>query len=89
MTFLGGGRSCIGFKFSQLEMSTHVSLRWSTGEANNMILAEAALTLLLGKLRFSLPKDKEIVWNYTVLATPSVRGDKSRSQQLPMLVSRV
>ena len=62
MTFLGGGRACIGFKFSQLEM-------------------KAVLCLLLGKLRFALPKDKEIVWNITVLATPLVEGDKSGHQR--------
>ena len=29
MTFLGGGRSCVGFKFSQLEMSTGVHFTFS------------------------------------------------------------
>ncbi|KAH6912733.1 cytochrome P450 [Coprinopsis sp. MPI-PUGE-AT-0042] len=70
MTFLGGGRSCIGFKFSQLEM-------------------KAVLCVLLGRLKFELPKDKEIVWNITVIATPSVLGDETRLQQLPLLVSKV
>ncbi|KAH6912732.1 cytochrome P450 [Coprinopsis sp. MPI-PUGE-AT-0042] len=70
MTFLGGGRSCIGFKFSQLEM-------------------KAVLCVLLGRLKFELPKDKEIVWNITVIATPSVLGDETKLQQLPLIISKV
>jgi hypothetical protein len=44
---------------------------------------------MLAKLRFELPKDKEIVWDITVIAKPSVLGDEGKIQQLPLVVSKV
>jgi cytochrome P450 len=75
MTFLGGGRACIGFKFSQLEM-------------------KVVLLLLVESFRFSLPKDKEIVWQMTGIASPTVKSSsKDRTgtpkSQLPLVVERV
>lgn len=52
-------------------------------------LPEAVLCVLLAKLRFELPKDKEIVWDLTIIATPSVLGDNGKLQQLPLIVSKV
>ncbi|KAJ3818991.1 hypothetical protein F5880DRAFT_1164843 [Lentinula raphanica] len=42
MTFIGGGRSCIGFKFSQLEMKVVIStlvesFKFSTSEKDSQI----------------------------------------------------
>jgi hypothetical protein len=89
MTFLGGGRSCIGFKFSQLEMSMDASRSSVLPMLTIASFAEAVLCTMLAKLRFELPKDKEIVWDITVIATPSVLGDEGRIQQLPLVVSKV
>lgn len=68
MTFLGGGRACIGFKFSQLEM-------------------KVILSLLIESFRFA-PSNKEIYWQMTSIATPTVVGEGGKVQ-LPLLVSKV
>ncbi|KIM41638.1 hypothetical protein M413DRAFT_152589 [Hebeloma cylindrosporum] len=69
MTFLGGGRACIGFKFSQLEM-------------------KVVLSLLIESFRFT-PAGKEIIWNMTGLATPTVPSSGSSLPQLPLCVEKV
>ncbi|KAJ7336312.1 cytochrome P450 [Mycena albidolilacea] len=63
MTFNGGGRACIGFKFSQLEM-------------------KVVLCLLVERFKFSL-SDKDISWQMSSIAVPSVDGTKL---QLPLKV---
>ena len=63
---------------------------WSIRDRHtNRTVTEAVLCTLLSKLRFELPKDKEIVWNSGLLASTSVRGDKTMRQQLPLVVSKV
>ncbi|RDB26333.1 hypothetical protein Hypma_006808 [Hypsizygus marmoreus] len=68
MTFLGGGRACIGFKFSQLEM-------------------KVVLSVLVSSFRF-LPSDKEIFWEMSNIASPTVKGGGS-APQLPLEVAMV
>ncbi|KAJ6577198.1 cytochrome P450 [Mycena capillaripes] len=63
MTFNAGGRACIGFKFSQLEM-------------------KVVLCLLVERFKFSL-SDKDITWQMSSIAVPSVDGIKP---QLPLKV---
>ncbi|KAJ7839582.1 cytochrome P450 [Mycena olivaceomarginata] len=63
MTFNGGGRACIGFKFSQLEM-------------------KVVLCLLVERFKISL-SDKDISWQMSSIAVPSVDGTKP---QLPLKV---
>ncbi|KAI0322014.1 cytochrome P450 [Amylostereum chailletii] len=70
MTFIGGGRACIGFKFSQLEM-------------------KVVLSQLLSVFRFSEPAEKEIIWRWGAVVSPSISGDASGRSQLPMKVSLV
>ncbi|KAI0055542.1 cytochrome P450 [Artomyces pyxidatus] len=69
LTFLGGGRSCIGFKFAQLEM-------------------KVVLSRLISAFRFS-PSEREIVWRFGGLTTPSVKGSTVMAPQLPMILERV
>ncbi|KIK05286.1 hypothetical protein K443DRAFT_641813 [Laccaria amethystina LaAM-08-1] len=68
MTFLGGGRACIGFKVSQIEI-------------------KVVLSLLIEAFRFA-PSKKEIFWQMTTVATPTVVGEGTKIQ-LPLHVSRV
>ncbi|KAK7038693.1 hypothetical protein VNI00_010577 [Paramarasmius palmivorus] len=70
MTFNAGGRSCIGFKFAQLEMK--------------VVLAQ-----LVSTFEFTLPKDKEIVWQYMEITSPAtiVEGKEEKSPKLPLQIS--
>ncbi|PPQ65281.1 hypothetical protein CVT26_000241, partial [Gymnopilus dilepis] len=75
MTFIGGSRACIGFKFSQLEM-------------------KVVLFLLVESFKFSLPKDKEIVWQMAGIASPTLKseigkGKETPRSKLPLIVERV
>ncbi|KAJ6577162.1 cytochrome P450 [Mycena capillaripes] len=63
MTFNAGGRACIGFKFSQLEM-------------------KVVLCLLVERFKFCL-SDKDITWQMSSIAVPSVDGIKP---QLPLQI---
>ncbi|KAF7330498.1 hypothetical protein MVEN_02489200 [Mycena venus] len=63
MTFNAGGRACIGFKFSQLEM-------------------KVVLCLLVERFKISV-SDKDITWQMSSIAVPSVDGTKP---QLPLKV---
>ncbi|EEB89820.1 hypothetical protein MPER_12047 [Moniliophthora perniciosa FA553] len=65
MTFNAGGRSCIGFKFAQLEMK--------------VVLAQ-----LISSFEFALPEEKEVVWQYTEITSPLVKGEEDKRAQLPL-----
>ncbi|KAI0056907.1 cytochrome P450 [Artomyces pyxidatus] len=69
LTFLGGGRSCIGFKFSQLEM-------------------KVVLSQLVECFRFT-PTNKELVWRYAAITTPSIKGSTRVGPQLPVILERI
>ncbi|KAH9949937.1 cytochrome P450 [Amylocystis lapponica] len=71
MTFIGGGRACIGFKFSELEMSTYLVL--TTFWLLLLIIAylEAVLCTLLPAFTFELPKES-IVWNIAGINYPTM-----------------
>ncbi|KAL0064457.1 hypothetical protein AAF712_008621 [Marasmius tenuissimus] len=58
MTFTCGGRSCIGFKFSQLEMSTH---------------SQVVLLQLVEAFEFR-PTGTEIYWQSNIVTTPVIKG---------------
>jgi len=68
MTFWGGGRACLGFKFSQLEM-------------------KVVLSDLIETFRFEQSK-KEVTWNLSLIAFPTVKGDNNQPQ-MPLAVSLV
>ncbi|EDR02322.1 uncharacterized protein LACBIDRAFT_309740 [Laccaria bicolor S238N-H82] len=68
MTFIGGGRACIGFKFAELEI-------------------KVVLSLLIESFHFS-PSNKDIFWQMTSVATPSVVGEGGKLQ-LPLQVRKV
>ncbi|KAL0954834.1 hypothetical protein HGRIS_003778 [Hohenbuehelia grisea] len=87
MTFLGGGRSCIGFKFSQLEMSEY-TISTFMSRVHLGIMAEAVLSVMVESFVFSLPKE-EIVWNMTAIATPTVKGAKGVMAQMPLKMELV
>ncbi|KAI0053479.1 cytochrome P450 [Auriscalpium vulgare] len=70
MTFLGGGRSCIGFKFSQLEM-------------------KVVLSQLVHVFRFSQSKEREVLWRFGGISTPTVKGSHDAAEaKLPVIVER-
>ena len=88
LTFLGGGRACIGFKFSQLEMS---ACRCVVSLDNELIpappAAEVVLVMLLSKFTFA-PSDQDVYWNLAGIQYPTV-GKNSPQPQLPMKVGFV
>ncbi|KAH9949926.1 cytochrome P450 monooxygenase [Amylocystis lapponica] len=71
MTFIGGGRACIGFKFSELEMSTHLVLSTFWLLPLIIVCLEAVLCTLLPAFTFEVPKES-IVWNISGVNYPTM-----------------
>ena len=89
MTFIGGGRACIGFKFSEMEMSASLRLcdPCITVPACSSTLTEVVLYTLLDQFKFS--PSKEIYWNMIGVATPSSQPEmKEFKSDCPLIVSR-
>ena len=99
MTFLGGGRACLGFKFSQLEMSAcflclsrYLSALQFTNES--LSSAEIVLSLLVKKFKFA-PSGKKIIWLSQGIMQPAVEDAKNSSAtgkpelQLPLKLTPV
>lgn len=88
MTFLGGGRSCIGFKFSELEMSAcpqfSSSLIYIPMTPSRT--TEVVLTVMLERMRFT--PSKKVLWKLNGIAQPSVDdpGYDSNKPELPIKV---
>ncbi|KAJ3901204.1 cytochrome P450 [Lentinula edodes] len=89
MTFIGGGRSCIGFKFSQLEMSGSISVRrFLENITHSGMFTEVVISILVETFKFSpSDKDSEIFWQMNGVTAPVVGKDKH--PQLPMNISLV
>lgn len=68
MTFFGGARGCIGWRFALAEM-------------------QVFLIELLRNFQFSLPPGVEIMRELALVTIPVVRGDESRRQLLPLIVT--
>lgn len=81
MTFLGGGRACIGFKFSQLEMSAYCCLSPRCTFIYNTAFAEVVLVMLLAKFTFAL-SDKGVFWNLAGIQYPTASKDSVHPQLL-------
>ncbi|KAJ3913334.1 cytochrome P450 [Lentinula edodes] len=75
MTFIGGGRSCIGFKFSQLEMSSSILFGRSLGNIADWF-TEVVISILVESFKFS-PSDKEaeVFWQMNGATAPVVGKD--------------
>lgn len=91
MSFLGGGRACIGFKFSQLEISAPFPLIEPEGLNRLNLLSEIVLSLLIKRFKFS-PSGKKVVWLCNGVTQPTVEDpnlpDNGRLKtQLPLKVS--
>ena len=87
MTFLGGGRACIGFKFSQLEMSTSPCVFFSHPYVRPdlySVFSEVVLVTLLSKFKFA-PSNRDVYWNLAGIQYPTV-GQDSLRPELPMKV---
>ncbi|KAH8986071.1 cytochrome P450-like protein [Lactarius hatsudake] len=91
MTFTGGTRACIGFKFSQLEMSKRslVDSYRILPYLTTSLRLEVVLSQIIPAFRFA-PTGAEIVWRFGIISSPSVKGSVGTFQpKLPMIVSRV
>lgn len=96
MTFLGGGRACIGFKFAEMEISEWLILSQIFLSTDRSL--EQVLSTLLSHLHFALPTAvngdgvrKEIYWRIDGLQVPVVRephGD-FKTPQVPLVVRLV
>jgi hypothetical protein len=47
-------------------------------------LSEVVLSLLLESFVFSLVENKDIVWNFAAIVTPTVKGEPHDKLQLPL-----
>ncbi|KAI1786411.1 cytochrome P450 [Ganoderma leucocontextum] len=83
MSFSGGVRSCIGFKFSQLEMSKHIAVVEVPRSPllTAAVVAEVILTVLLPAFSFELT-DKPIFWNSSAVSYPTMNKDSTRPEML-------
>lgn len=87
MTFSGGGRACIGFKFAEMEMSM-LYLPILLLFFAHINTSELVLSVLLETFVFS-PSSKDIFWAMSFLQSPVLKGAKSLSPQLPLKLSFV
>ena len=88
MTFLGGGRSCIGFKFSQLEMSKFINITLVDTHTDGYFPVEVVLAVLLERLQF-LSLHKKVFWQMNGIAVPILEESESLEPQLPLRVTLV
>jgi hypothetical protein len=86
LTFIGGGRACIGFKFSQLELSK-LHLPPLPCRALKVCTPEIMALHLLDHLKFSLT-DKDVAWRALGIISPAVDMGKHRPE-LPMIIERI
>ncbi|THH10431.1 hypothetical protein EW145_g1337 [Phellinidium pouzarii] len=80
LTFLGGGRSCIGYRFALIEMSkcpSHKALRKEMTYCNTEII----LATLLLAFRFTHTED-QIVWNLSQILSPSFTGKNASGDEV-------
>ncbi|PPR01103.1 hypothetical protein CVT24_000411 [Panaeolus cyanescens] len=87
MTFSGGGRACMGFKFSQLEMSMSLStlVYLPLPKLTGLEFTEAVLAILISRFEFS--PSKEVDWQLTGVICPALKGGDPTKSTLPMMVS--
>lgn len=91
MTFLGGGRACIGARFSQLEISeSSYFLHWPLFHIDGINFTEVVLALLLDAFRFA-PTDQKVIWRWNGVVQPtteeaqnSQNGGETLTLQLKM-----
>jgi hypothetical protein len=78
-----------GFKFAELEMSMSTDRHSDHFFFHSQLFfhSEVVLSLLIESFRFT-PSNKDIFWQMTSVATPSVAGEGGKLQ-LPLQVSRV
>lgn len=83
MTFSGGPRACIDFKFSQLETS---SLFHHYGEILRCFFVEVVLAILLQIFIFEPADNKEISFRREAIICPQAVGGSGKTE-LPIKVS--
>ncbi|KAI0925941.1 hypothetical protein AcV5_008533 [Taiwanofungus camphoratus] len=81
--FFGSDRDCIGFKFSELEVSEHFNLTHPRKCMTSIseISTKAGLSVLLSNFTFNLT----IVWNVANVKYPAV-GKESNDPKMPLEV---
>ncbi|GBE84055.1 Docosahexaenoic acid omega-hydroxylase CYP4F3 [Sparassis crispa] len=84
MTFLGGSRACLGFKFSEMEMSEYCMPLSRVGKIDEFPPGEVVLAVLVPKFTFELTA-KPIVWNMAPVRYPTV-GKESVKAEMPLKV---
>lgn len=87
MTFLGGSRACIGFKFSQLEMSMLSSLFPISPLLTVPFDVEVVLVELISRFKFDLGTKQNIYWHMAGIVTPLLDPKATLEPQLPLKVT--
>lgn len=87
MTFSGGGRSCIGFKFALLSLS-ELKHPGPSPWIRITTLPELLLASLISRYEFRMADGKETVWHMNHIAAPTTRGDERQGAQMVLNVRR-
>ncbi|KAL1946305.1 hypothetical protein VTO73DRAFT_15432 [Trametes versicolor] len=89
MTFSGGARGCIGFTFSQLEMSEFAPVNHVRPFVlrKSVIHTEVVLSEMLANFTFEL-SETPVVWNIAGVAYPTVTAESTK-QELWLRVRKV
>ncbi|KAL1946289.1 hypothetical protein VTO73DRAFT_15416 [Trametes versicolor] len=90
MTFSGGARGCIGFTFSQLEMSRSTPVNYvrpSMLRQSAIHMAEVVLSEMLANFTFEL-SERPAVWNLAGVSYPTA-STESTKQELWLKVKKV
>ena len=94
MTFLGGGRACVGVKFAQLQMSAFFgSATQPVTTFSHILITEVVLSTLVENFTFA-PGSKEIIWQLNGVIQPTTKdaaitSTGHRQLQLPLKLTYI
>lgn len=85
LTFIGGARGCIGYKFAIIEYAFHPLLQVWRELIYSIFRMKALLFTLLRTFEFSLAVPiEDIEFRAVAIARPSIRGEEGA--QMPFIV---
>jgi hypothetical protein len=90
LTFLGGPRACIGYRFSLVECVTYLSCFCSSLIKTLIIRTKALLFTLIRAFEFELAvPNEDIVKKSGIVQRPLLRSDPEAGNQMPLILKSV